>query len=105
MVDDGDLGLKDALAAQDVATDDSDVVNENEAIIFAKEFTSLIGSQKAAVAKARKENPSESADTIIEAAKSGRTMQVTASLGSVAHLALKQYEETEGTNQRDAAMG
>ncbi len=105
MVDSGNLSLKDALRAQKAATDEERNVNQNDAIAFAKEFSNLSGTQKTAIVKARKENPSENIDTVIEAAKSGKTTQISTTLGPIAHAALGSYAKTEGTNQDDAARG
>ena len=105
MVDDGNLQLKHALRAQKAATDKDKKISENDAIAFAKEFAGLSGVQQVSIVKARKENPAANIDTVIEAAKSGKTTQVIIDLGSMAHTALGEYAVKEGTNQKDAAMG
>lgn len=95
-----------ALRAQDAATDDQGNVNEEEAVVLARELGNMSGAQQKAVVKKRQENPETDIDDLIEDAKSGsRVVQILVTMSGEAHQALKQYAKQEGTTLDDAARG
>jgi ParB family chromosome partitioning protein len=102
MVDKGEVDLKVALRAQDAASVEGEPKTE-DAVKLAKEMRTMTGIQQKKIVKEREKNPSKSADTVIEEAKSGRVVQIYVSLGPNVHTALQKYAKVEETSQDDAA--
>ena len=103
MVDCGKVKLDTALRAQK-ASEASGKVDPEEARQFAVEMQPMSGPQRSAIVKARESEPDRPVEEIIEEAKAGgRVTQISVTLSSEVHSALKQYANTEGTNVDDAA--
>lgn len=103
LVDEGEVDIRTALRATDAASVDGEYV-EKEAVKFAKEMSSMSGAQQKRIVKQREDDPSSSADEIIELAKSGgKIVQMTVTLGAEVHKSLQTYAKEEGTSQDDAA--
>ena len=103
MVDTGAVRLDTALRAQHAA-EASGIVDAEEARQFALEMEPLSGAQRTAIVKAREDDPTRSADDIIEEAKGGgKITQIVVTLTSEVHTALQQYAAVNGTTFDDAA--
>lgn len=100
----GGLEVQSALRAQDAATASDGTVNEDEALVLAKELGSMSGAQQKKVVQKRQEQPGKDIDELIEDAKTGdRVVQIIVTMSGDAHTALKQYAADEGTTLDDAA--
>lgn len=103
MVDTNEVELRTALRAQRAA-EASGQIDAVEARQFALEMEPMSGAQRSAIVKAKEENPSRSADDILEEAKGGgRITQIIVTLSSEVHAAVGQYARSNGTNSDDAA--
>ena len=103
MVDTGSVKLDTALRAQ-YAAEASGTIDTAEARQFALEMEPLSGAQRSAIVKAREDDPTRSADDIIEDAKGGgKITQIVVTLTTDVHTALKRYAIANGTTFDDAA--
>lgn len=103
LVDGGEVDLKTALRAHDAASVGGKY-NPREAVKFAKEMATMSGAQQDRIIKSKAEEPTASADEIIETAKTGgKVVQVLVTLGQAAHKSLQAYAKAEGTSQDNAA--
>ena len=103
LVDDSHVKLDTALRAQRAA-EASDEMDSNEARQFALEMEPLSGAQRSAIVKAKEDDPTRSADDIIEEAKGGgRITQMVVTLSTDVHAAIKKYAHANDTTYDDAA--
>jgi ParB family transcriptional regulator, chromosome partitioning protein len=103
LVDKGEVDIRAAIKAQDAASV-SGKPKPEEAVIFAKEMARMSGVNQDRVVEEKKANPRNSAQDIVERAKTGgRVVQVIVNLSEVVHASLQTYAKDEGTNQSDAA--
>ena len=103
LVDAGTVNIKTALRAQAAAAPDGDV-NEDEAILLAKEMGGMSGEQQKRVLKSREENPEAGVEEVIEAAKSSaKVTQVIVTLSGSLHKSLQQFASDESVTQDEAA--
>ena len=95
--------LDTALRAQRAA-EASGSIDAEEAQQFALEMEPLSGAQRTAIVKAREDDPSRSADDIIEEAKGGgKITQIVVTLTTEVHSAVGKYALANGTTSDDAA--
>lgn len=103
LVDTGAVKLDTALRAQR-ACEATGTVDVEEAKQFALEMEPLSGAQRTAIVKAREEDPTRSADDIIEEAKGGgKITQIVVTLTTEMHTAIKKYAAANDTTSDDAA--
>ena len=101
-VDDGVVSLDTALRAQDAASV-TGVINEEEAVAFAKAMEPMSGVQRSKILKDRRSDPDLPVDDVIENAKTGRVRQVIVTLSPTVHASLQRFATQEGQTQDDAA--
>jgi ParB family transcriptional regulator, chromosome partitioning protein len=103
LVDEGAVDIKTAIRATDAATASGDY-DEEEAVKFAKEMSTVSGPQQQKMIKERLEDPTKSADEVIESAKSAeKIVQINIKLGAEVHRSLQTFAKNEGTTQDGAA--
>lgn len=103
LVDSGEVGMKEALRAQDAATTTGTYLPE-VATKLAKELGGMSGAQQEKIKKEIKEKGHESIDEVIEAAKTGgKVVQIIVTIGARENSLLSAYATDEGTTKDDAA--
>lgn len=103
LVKDGEVDMKVALKAQDVAEVTGEYKKE-DAMKLAKEMQEMTGPMRKKVEKLREQSPDQSADDIIDAAKTGeQEVQMMVTLGSRASAALALFANEEGSSKDDSA--
>jgi ParB family transcriptional regulator, chromosome partitioning protein len=103
LVDQGVVDIKTALRATDAASAGGDY-DEDEAVKFATEMATVSGAQQQKMIKQRNEDPTKSADEVIEAAKSAdKIVQINIKLGAEVHRSLQAFAKNEGSTQDSAA--
>ena len=105
MVDAGTTEINVALKAQDASEGDDGEPNADDAIRLAKELQPMSGVQRKKVVEDRKDNPDKPIDDVIEGAKSGRVIQVVATVSQKIHSAIRQVADDDGVNQDEATAG
>lgn len=106
MVDDEALDIKVALKAQDAAEAGAEKPTPAEAIMFAKEMSSMSDPQRQKLIKERRENPKTSVNDAIEQARTGsKITQVVVTLTGDAHAALQRFARDEKVTQDEVAAG
>ena len=106
LVDEGAVGLKVALSAQDVSERLEGKVSERDLGRLAKGMEGMPKAQRAQLSKAAKANPKALVDELLAGAKSAAEVsQIIVTLPKDAHEALKQLAEGEGVTQDAVAAG
>ena len=107
LVSNGEVDIKNALRAQDAATaaSESEEGLEEEAVVLAKEMSSLSGAQAERLKKDRIQSPSKPIEEVIDDSKSGKVTQTIVTLTSSVHGALQKFASAQGQTQDDAAAG
>lgn len=104
LVDKDRVDIPTALRAQEAASVGVDEVNGEDAQKFALEMASMSGAQRKKMIETRREDPSMSADDVIEDAKAGgQIFQTRVTLTSTVNSALERYARSEGLTKDDAA--
>ena len=104
LVDSGEVDMKAALKAQDVASVSGEYKPE-EAVKLAKELENMSGAQRRQVERTVIDSPSRPLDEVIENAKSGQKItQMIVELLPRQKYALELYAADEGSNNGDAAL-
>jgi ParB family chromosome partitioning protein len=103
LVDSGEVGMKEALRAQDAASTSGTYIPEI-ATKLAKELGGMSGAQQERVKKEIKDRGHDSIDDVIEAAKTGdKVVQIIVTIGAKENRLLSSYASDEGTTKDDAA--
>ncbi len=103
LVDSGEVGMKEALRAQDAAMTTGTYLPE-VATKLAKELGGMSGAQQERVKKEIREKGHESIDDVIEAAKTGdKVIQIIVTIGARENKLLSAFANDEGTTKDDAA--
>ena len=104
LVDNDRVDIPTALRAQEAASVGVDEVNGEDAQKFALEMASMSGAQRKKMIETRRDDPSMSADDVIEDAKAGgQIFQTRVTLTSTVNSALERYARSEGLTKDDAA--
>ena len=104
LVDKDRVDIPTALRAQEAASVGVDEVKGEDAQKFALEMASMSGAQRKKMIETRREDPSMSADDVIEDAKAGgQIFQTRVTLTSTVNSALERYARSEGLTKDDAA--
>jgi ParB family transcriptional regulator, chromosome partitioning protein len=104
MVTNGSIEMDVALRAQKAATSEDGTVNEEKALLYAKEMLGMSGVQAKAFEKIAHENPEESVENIIEKGrKQPKIKQVVITIQESEDDALNTFAQEEGTSKGDAA--
>ena len=103
LVDSGEVGMKEALRAQDAASTTGTYLPEI-ATKLAKELGGMSGAQQERVKKEIKERGHDLIDEVIESAKTGdKVVQIIVTIGAKENRLLSSYASDEGTTKDDAA--
>ena len=95
--------LQAALRAQEAASV-TGTVDSEEAVKFAKDMAPLSGAQQSKIVKTRQDNPTITADEVVEDARGGgKITQVVVTLTTEIHSALHGYAQSQQTTVDDAA--
>lgn len=104
LVDKDSVDIPTALRAQEAASVGVDEVNATDAQKFALEMASMSGAQRKKIIDTRREDPSMTAEDLIEDAKAGgQIFQTRVTLTSMVNSALERYARSEGLTKDDAA--
>jgi ParB family transcriptional regulator, chromosome partitioning protein len=103
LVDKGEVDMKVALKAQDVAMI-TGTYEPEEAVSYAKEMSEMSGPMQDRVKKIKQENPEMDSKSILKANKSGgKITEIKVTLGEDVHQSLKDYAKDDDTNLDSAA--
>jgi ParB family transcriptional regulator, chromosome partitioning protein len=101
MVDQGDVGIDEALRAQKAASV-SGKFDEEKAVSLAIEMKSMSGAQRSNLEKIFAENPKQSVEAAIEKSIENKVTQITTTISNNLLQSLKKFAKDEGMNQDSA---
>ena len=102
MVDNKDIGIKDAIDAQEAVWDQAKDANKKR-VDLANKFKKMAGQKKKRAIKIVKTNPKISIDNAIKLAAEQTIHTIKISMGDHAHAALKRYADVNGQNLSETA--
>ena len=104
LVDDGEVLINVAVRANDTAMNRAGEVDPEEAVTLAREMSPMSEIQRKKLSQDRREHPEKSVDDVIESAKTGeQVVQVTVTITSTTHAALRSVAREVGLNNADTA--